>query len=293
MQDYWKQQQQQQEKTGIITFASGLAMVVVILVVQHLSVSSLISATGTITLSEEQSTAFRNAALPTFVIILIATGISLVGVLQMLSWCKLTRRIKGTTIFHRTKRSISDGLHKQKTAFWLALLIYGIIFLFASNTMIYSAERISERYGVNIPSYSIIGCCGQPGSFPVLTVYLSEHMGLLLIPSNIMLLSYLPLFVAINTAIIINKVRISKKEGARVGKNISFCGISAGLLAGCPTCAGSIVLSLFGVGSSSAAAAVGLTAASAIAASYQPLFAIASIIALIAAPLIMELKQQS
>ncbi len=79
MQDYWKQQQQ--EKTGIITFASGLAMVVVILVVQHLSVSSLISATGTITLSEEQSTAFRNAALPTFVIILIATGISLVGVL--------------------------------------------------------------------------------------------------------------------------------------------------------------------------------------------------------------------
>ena len=44
-----------QQKAGITTFASGLAMVVIILVVQHLAVSSLIlPGTGTITLSEEQ-----------------------------------------------------------------------------------------------------------------------------------------------------------------------------------------------------------------------------------------------
>lgn len=58
---------------------SGLAMIAAILIVQHFSVSSIISATGTMTLSEEQSAAFRTAALPTFGIILVAIGISLVG----------------------------------------------------------------------------------------------------------------------------------------------------------------------------------------------------------------------
>ncbi len=232
------------------------------------------------TLSEEQSAAFRSAALPTFGIIIIAIGILLIGVRQMLSSWKSAKKRKGT-IFHRTKTSIADAMQKQNTAFWLALSLYSIIFLFASNTMVYSAERISERYGVNIPSSNTIGCCGQPGSFPVLTVYLSEHIGLLLIPSNIMLLSYLPLLVAINTAVIINKVKLSKK-GAAFGKNVSFCGISAGLLAGCPTCAGSIVLSLVGAGSSSVA-----TAAATVATSYQPIFAIGSIAALIVSLLIM------
>jgi hypothetical protein len=196
-------------------------------------------------------------------------------------------KIERTTMFHKTKKSVADALHKQKTAFWLALLLYGLIFLFASNTVIYSAERISEKYGVSVPSSDIIGRCGQPGSFPVLTVYLSEHIGLLLIPTNMMLLSYLPLLVAINTAVIINKVRLSKEVTA-FGKNISFCGISTGVLAGCPTCAGSIVLSLIGGGSSSTAAA----AAATVATNYQPVFAVGSIAALIAAPLIMELKYQ-
>jgi uncharacterized membrane protein YhaH (DUF805 family) len=283
MQDY-----QQQQKAGIITIASGLAMVTVILVVQHLSVSSLMSATDTITLSEEQSAAFRSAALPTFGIAMTASGISLVGVLQIFSSWQSARAER--TVFHRTKRSVVEALHKQKTAFWLALILYGIIFLFASNTIIYSAERISERYGVSVPSSNIIGCCGQPGSFPVLTVYLSEHIGLLLIPINMVLLLYLPLLVAINTAVIIQRLRSSKK-GTTFGKNISFCGVSAGLLAGCPTCAGSVAISILGGGSSSAAAAtMGLTSVATMATDYQPIFAIGSIAALIAAPLIMELK---
>lgn len=181
-------------------------------------------------------------------------------------------------------------MHKQNKVFWLALSLYTIAFLFASNTMIYSAERISERYGVNVPSFHIIGCCGEPGSFPVLTLYLLEHLGLLLIPSNILLLSYLPLLVAINTAVIVNKVMLSKK-GAALGKNISFCGISAGLLAGCPTCAGSILLSLIGAGGSFAiAATTGLTAVATMATNYQPIFAMGSIAALIAGLLMMAIS---
>ncbi len=287
MQDYIVQQ-----KAGITALASGLAMIAIIFFVQHLSVSSLItSTTGTITLSEEQSAAFRGSALPTFGVIMVAVGISIVGIRQMLCSWKHVKPQEGATIFQRTKMSIADAIHKQNRVFWLALSLYGITFLFASNTMVYSVERISDRYGVDVPSFHVIGCCGEPGSFPVLTLYLLEHFGLLLIPINILLLSYLPLLVAINIVVITNKVRLAKKEGAAFGKNISFCGISAGLLAGCPTCAGSIVLSIIGSGSSSAAAAaVGLTAASTVATSYQPLFAIASIAALIAAPLIMELK---
>ena len=90
MQDY-----QQQGKTSIITFASGLVMVAAILVVYGISVCalSLLSATSTITLTEEQSAAFRSAAaaaaaaaaLLAFGIVMIATGISLAGACQMLS----------------------------------------------------------------------------------------------------------------------------------------------------------------------------------------------------------------
>ncbi len=48
-----------QQKAGITTLASGLAMVVIVFVVQRLAIPSLIlPGTGTITLSEEQSTAF-------------------------------------------------------------------------------------------------------------------------------------------------------------------------------------------------------------------------------------------
>lgn len=150
MQDYILQQ-----KAGITAVASGLAMVAVIFVVQHLSVSSLIMpATGTITLSEEQSAAFRDSALPTFGVLMIAIGISIVGIRQMLcSWKYI--RAAGTT-FQRTKISIADAIHKQGRVFWLALSLYSVAFLFASNTMIYSAERISERYGVNVPSFYII-----------------------------------------------------------------------------------------------------------------------------------------
>jgi hypothetical protein len=202
------QSYQQQERASIITIASGLAMVAAIFVIQYLSVSSL-SVKGTITLSQEQSAAFTDAALPTFGVILIAIGISLAGIIQMLNSWKLARIERA--IFHRIKTSIADALYKQKTAFWLALLVYGLIFLFTSNTIVYADEPFSQRYGVNVPSSTIIGCCGQPGSFPVLTVYLSENIGLLLIPINALLLLYLPLLVAINTALIVNKVKLTKK----------------------------------------------------------------------------------
>jgi len=46
---------------------------------------SLLSVTGTTTLTEEQYAAFRSAALPMFGIVMIAIGISLAEVCQMLS----------------------------------------------------------------------------------------------------------------------------------------------------------------------------------------------------------------
>lgn len=74
-----------QQRAGIATMASGLAMVAAIFMVQHLSVVSLIvPATGTMTLSEEQSAAFRGSALPTFGVVMVAIGISIIGTRQML-----------------------------------------------------------------------------------------------------------------------------------------------------------------------------------------------------------------
>lgn len=272
------QEQKYDERSGMLVTFSGLAMLGAVLLVQFAAVSSL-SEDGAIILSAEQSSAFVSAAFPTFGIVVAALGMSMVGIVQLLdSWRSLEDK-KG--IVQSAKRSIARALVERRRVFWISLPLYLALFMFLSGSLVFSSEQISERYSTSVPSYHVIGCCGQPGSFPVLTVYLTEHAGLLLVPTNIILLCYLPFLVAINAALIADKLA-ARGKGRRIGNNMSFCGISAGVLAGCPTCAGSVILSLVGGGY-----AAGIAAAAV--AGYQPVLAVGSIAALIVAPLIMEL----
>jgi hypothetical protein len=116
----------------------------------------------------------------------------------------------GITAPQRIKTLIASSLLKEKRVFRFSLVGYSIIFLFLSGMVVYGPEDISEKYGVNIPSYYITGCCGQPGNFPLITIYLMEHFGLLIIPSNVLLLLFLPLLVAINISIFIHNARLTK-----------------------------------------------------------------------------------
>ncbi len=290
--------QQEQEKIGIVNIASGLSLILIIIFLQHVSISLLSSGSGgRIVLSESLSTTFKNAALPTFIIILVGAGLSFIGVSKVFeSWKKLidrqiaTRNKENMKILDRVRILIASSFSQEKNAFWISLLAYCIVFLFSSGMAIYSAESLSARYGVGVPSYYITGCCGQPANFPVLTIYLTQHFGLLILPANLILLLFLPLLVAVNVSIIVHTARslrfnpdnLRKGNG---GREISVCGITAGMLAGCPTCAGSILFSLINGGSFSSLGLAGVTIAG-----YQSLFVIASLGMLLLAPVFFVLR---
>jgi hypothetical protein len=249
-------------------------------------------------------------------IILIALVICTRGAIMLLRSWRL--QLHPDNISNRKLRtSIAQALLSNRKVFILSLSIYAVLFLFTSNTVIISETKLSDKYGVQIPSYYIIGCCGQPGSFPVLTIYLSEHLGLLMIPLNLILAAFLPLLVGINIAMIFNKIRLLRTldsctylypsatsshgkwktkndepsattttTSTKMHKIIASCGFAAGIFAACPACAGSIVFSLlFGGGT----ALAGTMTASL--APYQTTFAAISIGALLAAPFIMEIKR--
>jgi len=102
-----------------------------------------------------------------------------------------------------------------------------------------------------------------------------------------MLLSFLPVLAGINVAIFVHttKLAMHNRRCKLVSRDISFCGISTGLMAGCPSCAGTILISIVGAGGGlSSLGLAGMTISI-----YQPLFLAASIGMLLAAPIISAL----
>ena len=292
---------QEQEKIGIINIASGLSIITIIIFSQYVSISLLSAGSGSrIILSESLSSAFNNAALPTFAFILLGASITFIGVAKIFrSWRNLLgRRTEARTHenesgLQRVKILIASSVTREKYAFWLSLSAYSIVFLFSSGMAIYSTESLPARYGVSVPSYYVTGCCGQPANFPVLTIYLMQHFGLLILPANLILSLFLPLLVAVNISIFIRTARSARLihgnlQKGNISRHLSICGITTGMLAGCPTCAGSILLSLITGGSLSSIGLAGITITA-----YQPIFVVGSITMLLVAPLVFALRRSS
>ena len=137
---------------------------------------------------------------------------------------------------------------KAKKVFILTFIIYGIFFSMTSGILVYQPEVIfSYHYGATIPSAHITPCCGAPGYMPKFVAYLTEHVGIQVIPINLVLQITVSYLVATNTSLAVNAISISKKTGGLGG-----IGATTGLFIACPTCGGSF-LSLF-VGATSAIA---------------------------------------
>ena len=82
---------------------------------------------------------------------------------------------------------------------------------------------------------------------PKFVAYLTEHIGIQIIPINLVLQVTVSYLVAANTALAVNAISITKKTGG-----LGSIGATTGLFIACPTCVGSF-LSLF-VGATSAVA---------------------------------------
>jgi hypothetical protein len=167
---------------------------------------------------------------------------------------------------------------KSRKIFVATFIGYGIFFSLISGTLVYQPEvNFSIHYGAEIPSGFIAPCCGSLGYMPKIIVYLTEHVGLQIIPINLLLQVIVSYLVALNASIAISAYRISKKSSGA-----STIGAATGLFIACPTCAGTF-LSIFIGTASGIALSIALM-------QMQTLFIAISIPVLIITPYVMAKK---
>lgn len=167
---------------------------------------------------------------------------------------------------------------KSRKIFVATFIGYGIFFSLVSGTLVYQPEvDFSYHYGAEIPSGFVAPCCDKPGYMPQVIIYLTEHIGLNIIPINLVLQITVSYLVGLNAAIAVNAYAISKK-----GRGASSIGAIAGLFIACPTCAGSF-LSVFIGTASGIALSIALT-------QMQTFFIAISIPVLLVTPYIMAKK---
>jgi hypothetical protein len=180
---------------------------------------------------------------------------------------------------------IAKSTFNQKSwkIFVTTFILYGIFFSLTSGMLVYQPEVVfSYHYGVTVPSAHITPCCGEPGYMPKLIVYFTEHLGLQIIPINLVLQIAVSYLVGLNVALAINAISFSKKAGG-----LSGIGATTGLFIACPTCVGTF-LSLFVSASSAVAFTLAIT-------QLQTVFILITIPVLLATPYILgrKLKMQS
>ena len=167
---------------------------------------------------------------------------------------------------------------KSRKIFVAVFISYGIFFSLVSGTLVYQPEvNFAIHYGATIPSGFIAPCCDEPGYMPKIIIYLTEHIGLQIIPVNLVLQIMVSYLVGLNASIAISAYNISKK-----GKGATTIGAAAGLFIACPTCAGTF-LSIFIGTASGIALSIALS-------QLQTLFIAISIPVLIIIPYVMAKK---
>lgn len=172
---------------------------------------------------------------------------------------------------------------KSRKIFIVTFVGYGVFFSLASGTLVYQPEvNFSIHYGADIPSGFVAPCCDDPGYMPKIIIYLTEHVGLQIIPINLVLQVIVSYLVALNVSLASTLYTISKKEGG-----LGTVGAVTGIFIACPTCAGAFS-SLF-IGTASG------IAVSLLLVQLQTLFIAISIPILLVTPLIMirKLKQDN
>ena len=134
---------------------------------------------------------------------------------------------------------------KSRKIFLTTFVGYGIFFSLISGTLVYQPEvNFAIHYGAEIPSGFVAPCCGPTGYMPKIIIYLTEHVGLQIIPVNLVLQVIVSYLVGLNMAIAVNAFSISKKSSG-----VSSLGAATGLFIACPTCAGTFLSFFIGTAS--------------------------------------------
>ena len=135
---------------------------------------------------------------------------------------------------------------KSRKIFVATFIAYGMFFSLTAGLIVYQPDVIfSYHYDAVVPSAHMNACCGEPGYMPTIIVYMTEHIGLQIIPINLVLVVVVSYLVGLNTTLAIKAISITKRSGG-----LTSIGATTGLFIACPTCV-STFFAIF-IGSSSA-----------------------------------------
>lgn len=134
---------------------------------------------------------------------------------------------------------------RSRAVFVATFAVYGVFFSLSSGTLVYQPEVVfSYHYGAQIPSLELVPCCDAAGYMPKILVYITEHVGLQVIPINLVLQITTSYLVALNVAIAVRAFAISRAQ-----RSISGIGAITGLFIACPTCVGTLTSVFIGTAS--------------------------------------------
>ncbi len=192
----------------------------------------------------------------------------------------------GMYLYHKAKLSDESGLlgiiaratwnARARRIFAATFIAYGTFFSLASGGLVYQPDvTFSYHYGVEIPSAELVPCCDEPGYMPKILAYLTEHVGLQIVPINMVLQLTVSYLVGLNVSIAAGVASMKKK-------GMAGAGAITGLFIACPACVGT-ASSLF------AGTASGIVLSAALV-QLQTLFIAVSIPVLLATPFLLARK---
>ena len=135
---------------------------------------------------------------------------------------------------------------KSKKIFIVTFIAYGMFFSLTAGQIVYQPDIIfSPQYDAKILTAHMKSSSPDPGYMPTIIVYITEHVGLQIIPINLVLVLIVSYLVGLNTALAVKAISITKKSGG-----LTSVGATTGLFIACPRCV-STFFAIF-IGSSSA-----------------------------------------
>ena len=210
----------------------------------------------------------------------VFTGAFLAGVLAIVAGLGLYVHSQARGLAGASSVSIAPGsfipyllsTKRYRRYFSVSTILYGVLYAFATSMIVYQPTvNFAQAYNATFPSAFVSVCCGPPLSIPTITAYLMNHVGLYIVPLDIVLLLTVAPLVGLNVAFAIFARDTNSMGGSKYG--LGGVGAVVGLFTGCPACAG-----LFLAGSLGGTGAVAFAS---LLSYYQPEFIAASIPALL------------
>ena len=229
------------------------------------------------------------AAMPALQNLAVATYLVLLASFAAIGWGLYKMyKTKITSTDSTISSIIANAIHnkRSKQIFVISAIGYGLFFALTSGIIIYKPDINATDYGFPKPPHIVLSpCCDLPGYMPMIFAFFTEHVGLQIIPLNLLLLVMVSFLVGLNFAISATVFSIAKNGG-----KLGAFGAVTGLFVGCPTCAGTIFTMLFGFGAGATTFTLFLTSFEA---QIQTIFIAISIPVLLVTPIIMAKKLKS